>query len=419
MTDRNLTPEEELQKPQQQAESEPEASGEEPPHPGWQPLTRVFQSADPFFDRINFLLSYEYSSNVYLIKGDYLSIVDPGNDYTVYMDLFRQGFKPDMIKKIALTHGHRDHAMGALELLGAYPSIRESGGFELILHQDGPQELKRAAQQFGCKVTELRGGETVELSGLEWEAIYTPGHTLDGLSYYHAPSKTIITGDTVLPLSFSEPDENAGGRLDHYLISLRYLLRRDIENILPGHSIPAKGLGRPLIEKTYVTVMLKLIGVEGEISWIEGATRLAQKGLLDEAIFCCDRELTLHPDNQQALELKSLSLTELGQLSEALPVLDEILARQHDNVHALTAKGTALLELGKYQECIEYFDRVLTINPKFEDAQMYKGMALYLAGNYDAAMEIPVFRKEFTRRMKGEQLKKMRPEKEPETQPGD
>ena len=65
------------------------------------------------------------------------------------------------IKTIALTHGHRDHCAGALELLRAYPSIVESGGFELVLHKESPQELKEVAKQFKCQVTEVEGGETM------------------------------------------------------------------------------------------------------------------------------------------------------------------------------------------------------------------------------------------------------------------
>jgi glyoxylase-like metal-dependent hydrolase (beta-lactamase superfamily II) len=400
---------EDRQEPQEEREPVPEGEEEpeeEPQHPGWLTLAQVFQTSDPFFEKFLFLLAYAYSCNVYIIQGDYLTIVDPGNDYTGFMDLFKLGYRPEQIKKIVLTHGHRNHCMGAFELLRAYPGFGESGGFELILHQESPAELKKVAKQFGCRVTEVKGGETLELSGLEWEVIYTPGHTIDGLCFYHAPSKTAFTGDMVMPHAMAEADQKAGGRWDHYLYGVKALLKKDIANLLPGHGIPVASLGNRVVEQTYESLMLKIIGVEKEIPWIDGAKALVSKGLLEEAVFCCDRELTRQPENLTAMQLKAYCLTDMGRCEESLVLLDQVLSELGDDLYALTAKGHALLGLGKYLESIPFFDRALAINPEFQEAQMYKGMGLYLAGKYDEAMDIPVFRREFSERMKEELLKK-------------
>ena len=98
---------EDRQQPPEGREPQPgrEAEAEEPQHPGWLTLAQVFNSADPFFENFLFLLAYDYSSNIYVIKGDYLTIVDPGNDYTGFMDLFKLGYRAEDIKKIVLTHG--------------------------------------------------------------------------------------------------------------------------------------------------------------------------------------------------------------------------------------------------------------------------------------------------------------------------
>src|SRR3970040_937642 len=198
----------------------------EPQHPGWQPVAPVLDIPTPFFEKFLFLRSVEtFSSNVYVVLGDYLTIVDPGNDYTAFMDLFKLHFKPADIKKVVLTHGHPDHAMGALELL-RYPSVIEGGGFELILHEAAPPHLKEVVRQFRSRATEVRGGEVLELSGAQWEVIYTPGHTIDGICLYHAPTKTAFTGDMALPQAVGAPDPHAGGSLAHYLFGLRELLQR-------------------------------------------------------------------------------------------------------------------------------------------------------------------------------------------------
>jgi glyoxylase-like metal-dependent hydrolase (beta-lactamase superfamily II) len=396
---------------QPQAGWGPPAAGEAPPeeepqHPGWLNLAEVFNSSDPFFETILYLLGYDYSSNIYVIRGDYLTIVDPGNDYTGFMDLFEQGCRPEDIKKIVLTHGHRDHSMGAFELLRAYPKLAESGGFELILHAESPAELKEVVKKFGCRVTEVKGGETLELSGQPWEVIYTPGHTIDGLSFYHAPSQTAFTGDMAIPHAMAEPDTNAGGRLDHYLFGIKALLKKDIANLLPGHGLPVASIGNRVVEQTYESLMLKIIGVEKEIPWIDGARALVTKGLLEEAVFCCDRELGREPENVTAMQLKAYCLTDMGRCEESLALLNRVLAREDNNLYALTATGHALLGLGRYLDSIGYFDRALKINPDFEEAQIYKGMGLYLAGRYDEAMNIDLFQREFSYRMKEEILKR-------------
>lgn len=387
---------------------------QEPQHPGWQPLANVLTTPTEFFEKFLFLRSLEaFSSNIYVIRGDYLTILDPGNDYTAFMDLFRLGVKPEEIRKVVLTHGHPDHAMGVIELL-RYPSLIQRGGFELILHEAGPPPLKEVTTQFGSRVTEVRGGETLELSGLEWDVIYTPGHTIDGICLYHAPTKTVFTGDTVLPQAVGAPDPSAGGSLDHYLFGLKALLKKDIETVLPGHGLPATPDGRRVVEETYECVMMKIIGVEAPIPWIEGAAALAERGLLEEAVFCCDKEMARNPENVKALQLKGLCLNDLGRGREAIEVFDKILTQRSDHVFAWTGKGCALMGLGNYEEGLNCFDAALKINPDVREAMVYKGMALYLSGRYDEALDIEAFRTEFVGRFKEEVLKKKKPSGEGE-----
>ncbi|MFQ5593816.1 MAG: MBL fold metallo-hydrolase [Anaerolineae bacterium] len=381
---------------------------QETEHPGWQPLARVLSTTGPFFEKCFFLPGYEFSSNIYAIAGDYLTIVDAGNDYTAFVELWTLGFKPADVKKVVLTHGHRDHAMGVFELLKSYPSLIKSGGFELILHEAAPPELKEVVQQFGFRVTEVTGGETLDLSGFEWEVIHTPGHTIDGICLYHAPTKTAFTGDMVLPHAMGEPDEHAGGKLEHYSFGLKALLKREIENVLPGHGLPVAPGGRQVIEQTYEALLMKILGVETPIPWVEGATALAQRGLLEEAVFCCDKEMAGHPEDTRALELKALCLNDLGRHHEALETLDrlvELRSQDGDDLFTLIGKGYARMGLGEYHESIEFFDKALRIRPEMEDALIYKGMALYLSGNYDEAMEIEHFRTQFVGRFQEELLR--------------
>ncbi len=231
---------------------------QEVPYSGWQLLADVLHLEDELFRKLFFLEGYVFSSNIYTIVGSYLTIVDPGNDYTAFLEFSEFGRGPTDIKKIVLTHQHQDHTMGIFELLRGYPSIVERGGFEVILHEANPPQLKEMVRQFGCQVTEVKGGETLELSGFEWEVIHTPGHTLDGICLFHAPTRTAFTGDTVMPHAMAKPDPYAGGRMEDYLPGLQRLLDKEIAHLLPGHSLPVASDGQRVIEETYEGVQLKL-----------------------------------------------------------------------------------------------------------------------------------------------------------------
>jgi glyoxylase-like metal-dependent hydrolase (beta-lactamase superfamily II) len=376
---------------------------EEPDHPGWLSIGEILKESHPVFEKSKFLIGYHHSSNVYALSGDYITLVDPGNDYTIFMELEKLGYSPLDIKKVVLTHGHRDHCMGVFEML-RFPPIMEGKQVEIIMHAGGPREFKDLVTEVGFPPTELKGGEILELSGFQWEVIHTPGHTIDGICLYHEPTRTVITGDTVLPDSIGDADKTAGGQLDHYLYGLKQLLRRDIAHVLPGHGVPVAVTGRRTVEETYEGVMMKILEVpeDGRMTWMDGARTLAEKGLLEEAVYCCDKELLLRPDNPQALQLKALALNDMGRCEEAIALLDRILIRQPDDAHALMGKGHALLGLARHEESLPYFDKALDKDPGITEAHVFKGMALYFLGRYDEAMAIELFKTEFLARFKTE-----------------
>jgi hypothetical protein len=285
------------------------------------------------------------------------------------------------------------------------------------MHAAGPMEFKKTLQENGFTPTEIKGGETLDLSGFEWEAIHTPGHTIDSICLYHEPTKTVITGDTVLPDTMADADKAGGGRFDHYLFGLKQLMKKKIENILPGHDVPVARFGRQALEQTFEGVMMKVVDVKAEdkITWMEGASKLAERGLLEEAVFCCDKELALRPGNVSAMQLKAFALNDMGRCEESIEILDQILEKQANNVYAITAKGHALLGLQKYNESIPFFDDALSINPDIKEAQVFKGMALTFLGRHDEAMKIDAFKTEFAARFKDEADKRQQEKNRRET----
>ena len=372
---------------------------------GWRPLKEIFGGSHPFFEECLFLEGYDISSNIYILKGDYLSIVDPGNDYTAYIQLFEQGHKPTDIKKVFITHGHPEHAMGALELL-RYPSIKEQPDMEIIMGDSGPESFVDLIKGAGCPTSIVKNGDIINLSGFDFEVVHTPGHTMDSVCLYHAPTKSIFTGDTVLPHAIPSPDEIGGGRADYYLFSLRILRSMEIENLLPGHGAPVAKKAKTVIEGNFAGAIKQVIGLK--TPWIEGAAVLAQKGYLEEALFCCEKTLEEDPNDVRALELKASCLSDTGRFKEALEAFDCLERLQKDYPFALVGKGYSLMGLGEYEDSLHYFDRALSVHPDTTTAKVYKGMALYLLGRYDEAMEIKEFQTEFVSRFKEEMEKKKR-----------
>jgi hydroxyacylglutathione hydrolase len=376
---------------------EDQESSSSPPEETWESLASLLNLPEPLFEKTLFCMGFDYSSNSYLIQGDYLTFIDPGNDYTAFMDLVALGFKPTDIKKIVLTHGHVDHVMGTFELFRRYGNIFQGNDLEIFLHEAGPLEFKELARQKGCRLREIKGGETLNLSGFDLEVIHTPGHTLDGICLYHAPSRTMFTGDTVLPHAMAEMDQAAGGRLDHYLYSIRTLLKKDIENVMPGHGGIVGRIGRQVVKDTFEGLIKKVVGLE--TPFMQGAMTLAQQGLLEEALFYTEKELAASPDSQQALEMKAFLLVDLARNDEASNIFDKILQQDPRHFHALLGKGRALLGLGGFQAGLEFFDQALKINPQDAEALINKGLALYLSGRQDEAMNIEIFQKEFAHRV--------------------
>ncbi|NIO16590.1 MAG: MBL fold metallo-hydrolase [Deltaproteobacteria bacterium] len=365
----------------------------------WKSLSTFFKKTDPFFDKTLFLEGYDISSNVYAITGDYVTIIDPGNDYTVFLDLFSSGFKPSDIRKVVLTHAHYEHVMGLFELM-RYPGLAENGGIEVICHESCPAGLREALGSLGPfhSATGVGGGETLNLSGFKLDVIHAPGHTMDSICLYHPASRTLFTGDAVLPYAVASPDPAAGGRIEYQLFSLRSISGMEIDNLLPGHGAPVESEAKKVLLGTYTGIIRKMIGLE--TAWLEGAAKLAQKGYLVEAMFCCDKELEANENNLMALELKASCLNDLGRFHEATGAFERLLEYRPGSTFALIGKGYAFMGLGRYEESLACFDRALKKDPDSREALMYRGMALYLSGRIDEAMEVANFQEEFVARFK-------------------
>jgi len=93
-----------------------------------------------------------------------------------------------------------------------------------------------AAQRFVLPRQRLVDGMTLEMFP-NWEVIHTPGHSWDSICFFHHPSRSLITGDTLL-------GSGSTGQLVHPSIydnpramrrSLEKLRQLNPQTVYPGH----------------------------------------------------------------------------------------------------------------------------------------------------------------------------------------
>jgi glyoxylase-like metal-dependent hydrolase (beta-lactamase superfamily II) len=377
---------------------------------GWIRLSEKLSNNHPFFENLFFWEGFDISCNIYLLVTPEESLViDPGNDYTAFYDLFsnHSGITSKRIKKVLLTHGHSEHALGLFEILRSYPSLRFSGeGIEVYLHESAPETLKDLATQLGCKLNFVQNGDVISVGEFSLSVIHTPGHTMDSLCFLHKETGSLFSGDTVLPFAVASPDPVAGGRIDYHLFSMRILRRLGIQNLLPGHGDIIVGQAGAVLDGNYAGLIKKIVGLQ--CPWLEASQNLMQKGYMEEAIFCCDRVLHDDPNHPTALYFKACCLNDTSRFQEALETLEHLKAtnsQMDNNPLYLIAYGCALMGMGQYAEAITSFDKAHSLAPSLENALIYKGLALYLNGQVDEAMDIEPFKNAFVGQIKEELLK--------------
>jgi len=140
-------------------------------------------------------------SNVYLLRdrGASWTLIDtglPGTHAATLAYLAKLKVEPSAVKKILLTHLHRDHT-GSLKALAEKTRARtfahwiEAAYIALDPPYDGPG--MPPAEPFTVDET-LKDGDAVDAAG-GLIAYHTPGHTPGSTSYYQAERKLLFCGD--------------------------------------------------------------------------------------------------------------------------------------------------------------------------------------------------------------------------------
>lgn len=141
------------------------------------------------------------------------------------------------IRSVLLTHGHFDHIAGCAELQAAGAQIGCAEAEKSLL--TSPANL---AAEMGVRIPAFsldftfQGGDELDLCGLKFTVLATPGHTPGGVCFLCGDS--LFTGDTLFCESVGRTDF-PGGSTSQLRESVKKLLALPGNlTVYPGHDEP-------------------------------------------------------------------------------------------------------------------------------------------------------------------------------------
>jgi glyoxylase-like metal-dependent hydrolase (beta-lactamase superfamily II) len=179
-------------------------------------------------------------------------VIDPGgNGDEIYRAITGTGLD---IKIIVLTHGHSDH-------IAALYDIQDKTGAEVAIHREDADFLEghgSYSSQFGISYRTphppdrlLREGDTIDIRGMSFKVIHTPGHTPGSICLL--TDAGVFTGDTIFRRGIGTTLMPGSSRLQLLeSIRKRLMVLPDDTVIYPGHGRETT-IGAERSDNPYVT----------------------------------------------------------------------------------------------------------------------------------------------------------------------
>jgi hydroxyacylglutathione hydrolase len=189
------------------------------------------------------------SANCYVVgvNGEGMVIDPGGNAGEIQRAIAESGLE---IKVIVLTHGHSDH-------IAALRDIQDQTGAEVAIHTEDADFLETSSQ-FGISYRTphppdrlLHEGDNIEIGGMKFTVIHTPGHTPGSICLLSAD--IVFTGDTLFRRGIGTtlmPGSSRPQLINS--IQTRLMVLPDETVIYPGHGRETT-VGAERVDNPYVT----------------------------------------------------------------------------------------------------------------------------------------------------------------------
>lgn len=162
-------------------------------------------------------------------------IIDPGAGFDETMEAVAESGLS--IKYILLTHSHIDH-------ICSVDALKKSLGAKVAIHSLDAELLGDAWKNgsrlfglddvFGDADILLEDGQNIDVGGLKFEILHTPGHTPGGICI--KVENIVFTGDTLFRMSVGRTDLGAGSQEDLMdSIKNKLFTLEDDTLVYPGH----------------------------------------------------------------------------------------------------------------------------------------------------------------------------------------
>jgi hydroxyacylglutathione hydrolase len=270
-----------------------------------------------------------------------LTVVDPTRDIDTYLDWADE--HDYTIESVTETHIHADYLSGARELAEATgATLFVSGETEEGWHYSGLEKLE-------TEYVELSDGDTFKVGNVVLEALHTPGHTPEHMTFLVTDGASTedpmmaLTGDFVFVGDLGRPDllEKAAGEADtarrwaevlYDSVKDVFLKLPDDVQVWPGHgagSACGKALG---------AIPSSTVGYEAKNSW------WAPYFEDDDKAGFVDAVLEEQPESPYYFKNMKLMNRDGPQLLEGVPATAELSPRKFrrlldDNAYVLDLRG--------------------------------------------------------------------------------